>query len=125
VDSDEWYVNTTHSDQDGNITKATPIKTEVSFNGYNPYTIETPLNINGKATPTVSYDESKGYPFMSRIELETVPWLIYNKYDPNANSVSYFVEFFKSAAGWAGKGFDVGIHVDENISTIPNRRINW
>jgi len=127
-----WKINKDHSINDGNIDKLISFRSEVSTTSKNI------IFSNGIAQPTIEYNGLKGYPFSTRVELFLDSWLLYNRYDKNANSISYVVEFYgnkKSSKsnknstdthyGWVGKGYGAGLHVDENVSKIPNKRINW
>jgi len=118
INNELWKINRDHSLSDGDI-KLIPIKSEVSVNT-TTYTFQT-----GVTLPNITYDGSTGYPFSTRIKIVPDSWLIYNKYDKNAKYISFFIEFYKSTNGWAGKGYNIGLHVDENSSKIPNKRINW
>ena len=130
TDDESWKINIDHSSLDGNI-QLTPVRPEVSVNPK----INNIFNL-GAISPTITYDGSRGYPFSTRIKIVPDSWLIYNKYDKNASNTSFFVEIYNSKNslkdenniseyGWVGKGYDIGLHVDENISKIPNKRINW
>ena len=119
VDNELWRINKNHSIVDGSI-QSISTRPEV----YVDLTIDSFQT--GATLPNVAYDSSKGYPFLTRIKVIPNSWLIYNKYDKNAKYISFFIEFYNSTTnGWTGKGYNIGLHVDENSSKIPNRRINW
>ena len=119
VDNELWRINRDHTSSDGKI-QLIPIKSEVSVGG------DIDRFQDGAVLPNILYDGSKGYPFWARIKIAPDSWMIYNQYDQNAKYKSFFIEFYnKTGDGWAGKGYDIGLHVDEKVSKIPNKRINW
>jgi len=118
VDNELWRINKDHSLTDGSI-QLISTRAEVSVNP------AIDRFQTGVTLPNIIYDGSKGYPFSTHIKIVPDSWLIYNKYDKNAKYRSFFIEFYKSTNVWAGKGYNIGLHVDEKISKIPNKRINW
>ncbi|SFP06148.1 hypothetical protein [Hydrogenimonas thermophila] len=119
VDNELWRINRDHSLTDGEL-QLIPIQSEVTIN------TESDTFQAGAIQPNITYDGSKGYPFSTRIKIVPDSWLIYNQYDQNAKYKSFFIEFYNSTTnGWTGKGYNIGLHVDENSSKVPNKRINW
>ena len=118
VDNELWRINRDHSLTDGTV-QLISTRSEVSVDS----TIDRFQA--GVTLPNITYDGSKGYPFWVRIKVIPDSWLIYNKYDKNAKYRSFFIEFYRSTNGWAGKGYNIGLHVDNKASKIPNKRINW
>ena len=118
VDNELWRINRDHTYSDGEI-ELIPIKSDVSIDG------DIDRFQDGVAQIDVRYNGSKGYPFSTRIKIKSDSWLIYNRYDKDAKYRSFFIEFYNSTNGWAGKGYDIGLHLDENSSKVPNKRINW
>ena len=51
-------------------------------------------------------------------------WLIYNKYNPNATTNEFEVEFVKPGGSWAGK-HETNTSTDSNASNKTNRRLMW
>jgi hypothetical protein len=72
----------------------------------------------------VQYDATLGYPFKTKTIMTPDPWLIYNRYNEDANSSSFVLEFFNSNPSWSGTTNNTGT-VDSNASKTTNRRINW
>jgi len=50
----------------------------------------------------LSYDEQKGYPYKAVMSIIPNKWLIYNKYDANANHNEFEVKFEGTGGTWAG-----------------------
>ena len=113
-----WKINKEHSIIDGLI-QLMSTRPEVYVD------LTTDSFQAGITLLNVAYDSSKGYPFLTRIKVIPSSWLIYDRYDKSAKYISFFIEFYKSTNRWAGKGYSIGLHVDENSSKIPNKRINW
>jgi len=79
------------------------------------------------ATPTkaqLNYNETKGYPYKATMEINSSNWLLYNKYNENANKNRFEVEFIKSNSSWGGiKETNSTTHRDAAEQT--NRRLMW
>ena len=51
-------------------------------------------------------------------------WLIYNKYNPNATTNEFQVEFIKPGGDWAGV-HETNSTTNKNASDNTNRRLMW
>jgi len=118
VDSIYWYENAQNGLADGNIiTFVQPANSKISINPG----VSTAIT-NGTETQTITYN-GLSYPYSERVDIKPSNWLIYNPFDPNVSTNSFFVEFTKFK-DWAGVGKQ-GKTVDLNISTKSSHRIAW
>ncbi len=115
IDDIRWYRNEAHtSEVEGDINASLP-----------PRGIDD-LTVNSRVAydqATFTYDESKGYPYKTKIQVPSDSWLIYNKFDAAAR-VNFFELEFNSAGSVAGKHIGVSSS-DSNASINTNRRIQW
>ncbi len=116
VDSIYWYVNK----NDNNISNGKIYNFTTSYR-IDPITPSSTI-LHGIETDTVTYNAGI-YPYGENIIINASPWLIYNPYDTNAMTSSFFVNFTKYN-DWAGVG-KTGKTVDLNISTKSSKRIEW
>ena len=118
VDSIYWYINGQNSINDGNITNfAQPANTKITITPANSTSVA-----NGVETHTITYI-GVSYPYRERVDMNASSWLIFNPFDANATTSSFFVDFSKYN-DWAGVG-TTGKTVDLNISTKGSKRIEW
>ena len=120
IDGVYWYVNTTQDNsKDGNIS-GFPISLNTTPSGL--LTIIQNSISNGVENNTINYIGSS-YPYKEKIDINASSWLIYNPYNPNATTNSFYVDY-SGVGGWAGIG-KTGHTVDLNISTRRSKRIEW
>ena len=118
VDSIYWYINDQNGINDGNISSfAQPATTKITISPSSSVSIS-----NGEETHTITYTGTS-YPYSERVDMQASPWLIFNPYNPNATTNSFFVDFSKYN-DWAGVG-TTGKTVDLNISSKGSKRIEW
>lgn len=119
ADSIYWYVNTgQNSLADGNISGfIQPATTKITITPAN----STAIN-GGDETHTITYNGAT-YPYRERVDMNASSWLIFDPYDANATTSSFFVDFSKYN-DWAGVG-QTGKTVDLNISSKGSKRIEW
>jgi len=114
-----WYRNANHVTNDGSVRNPRQlVGTKVST------TIPT---LTTPAVTTLTYDDSgsNSYPYKTTILYSAPEWLIYNRFDDNATSNEFDVEFINNQAGqWTGT-INTDSHSDDQGSINTNRRINW
>lgn len=115
VDDIRWYRNEAHtSGIEGDINASLPPK------GLDALTLNSRVDYD---QASFIYDESKGYPYKTTIQIPSDSWLIYNKFDAAA-TVNFFELEFNSAGRSVGKHIGVS-NTDSNASRNTNRRIQW
>ncbi len=120
IDDINWYQNTIHTTDDGNITGR-----------FEPKNISAISNFNNSLNDSVvdfknaffSYTGNKGYPYKTSIDINASEWLIYHRFNNTATKNSFELEF-NSAGNVAGKHIGVS-GSDSNASINTNRRITW
>ena len=120
TDSINWYVNLQHTAVDGNISATAPkVGSLVSDGGVANYT-----NINGMTLIPYTYNGREGYPYKATIQIFTDPWLIYNRFNPNATVNEFELEFNNDKG--AKTGIDIsGEESDTSANINTSRRIQW
>ncbi len=115
VDDIRWYRNEAHtSGVEGDINTSLPPR------GLDALTANDRVDYD---QANFIYDESKGYPYKTTIQVPSDSWLIYNKFDAAA-MVNFFELEFNSAGRSVGKRIGVS-STDSNASRNTNRRIQW
>ncbi len=130
-DSINWFLNDKHDEAfDGNI--STQIKQERLFYTNSDLVKDcnrcdtcsicgtdcSNCNKNVSKVRTLRYDESKGYPYRTVMEINTSNWLIYNRYKSTIGGNRFDIEFNQ-------KGTDTTGTIDSNAAVNSNRRIMW
>jgi hypothetical protein len=120
-DSINWYLNTDHNlTTDGRV----PFDTSVAGNVTTTITnLITPIS-QGLENRRFTSTSNPVAPNKDRIQMTPDPWLLYNRFNNNATTNDFDVEFYSATGNWAGEG-TIGNTVDVNISTIQNRRLDW
>ena len=116
-----WFKNTLHDVAiSGNVGSVTQ-KSGAGF-----VTLSAGLtNITGRTTVPLVYNPSPhGYPYKTTMENNASTWLIYNKYNINADANEFQVEFVNSTGDWAGEA-NTTITTDSNVTRKTNRRSMW
>ena len=112
VDSINWYQNTRHTANDGNITSI------LKHRGSQSTVMSTKVNFK---IEDLHYYETEGYPYKTIMDINASPWLIYHRYDNNATVNPFDIEFNQKGT------------VDDNAPNMTNdtaevnsnRRIMW
>ncbi len=117
TDDPRWFINTLHNDGFGSagaVTQraVTPIVTGSDATG------------NHQDSSFILYDSSRGFPYKTTMNTNSSNWLVYNKYDINATSNSFEVEFMKSDSSWAGV-HETDSNTNKTGATKTNRRSMW
>lgn len=118
-----WFKNTLHSVvnsgnvgtiiQKGGTGTSSDIVDATAATGTNP------------DNTTLSYDESKDYPYKTTMQNTPSSWLVYNQYKPANNTLNEFeVEFESTNSSWAGV-HETNTTTNVNASTKTNRRSMW
>lgn len=118
VDAINWYQNTLHVTQNGNVTLFSSVGT-ARINGSD--TDPSGTIANGLETKTIS---TATLPYVDSIVMTPSSWLIYPAGTPN-----FTVEFL-SVGSWAGEGsvksgVKEGKHTNTNDVNRTNRRLSW
>jgi len=109
VDSVNWYRNTRHTTNDGNISSI------LKHRGSQSTVMSTKVNFQ---VENLHYYETEGYPYKTIMDISASPWLIYHRFDNNATANSFDLEFNQI-------GEDVEGMIDSNAAVNSNRRIMW
>jgi len=117
TDDPRWFINLTHSPQtDGQIYS-------IIQRGY-PHVSLTNLTNTSSPVASLHYDGTKGFPYITTMQIFPSSWLIYNKYNKNATSNEFEVEFINSSGAWAGER-ETDSTTKKNAADITNRRLMW
>jgi uncharacterized repeat protein (TIGR01451 family) len=112
LDSINWYINTLHTQTDGNVSLYHPLST---IDGGVTLDTNQSTNIaNGVETIHVT---APSLPYKDKIEMNSTSW---TTFDPN----SFLLEFQDKQKKWAGQG-ELGHIIDTNVSQRSNRRLEW
>ncbi len=123
TDDPRWYVNTKHKTvRDGQVNSINQKGYTVGAGSVKPTTINT-------ATPTKAHlhygdAATKGYPYKTTMETNASGWLIYNKYNKDAQKNEFEVEFINSSGAWAGER-ETDSTTKKNAADVTNRRLMW
>ncbi len=121
TDDPRWFINLHHTPQrDGKINTII----QRGYTALNAH-VTTKKFING-TTPValLHYDNSRGYPYKTTMEINASNWLIYNKYNNKAKTNEFEVEFLNSSGKWAGQA-ETDSTTKKNASEQTNRRLMW
>ena len=94
-----WFINTQHTSKFGTAGDVNQ-RGYVVGDGYVKQ--DTAPTGNHQDSVTITYDGTKGHPYKTTMENNASKWLIYSKYDENAEKNKFQVEFYKTGSGWAG-----------------------
>ncbi|SFV61272.1 hypothetical protein MNB_SM-5-1411 [hydrothermal vent metagenome] len=117
TDDPRWFVNTKHTAQFGIAGTATQKYTD-------KVTETKKATGNYPDFITLHYNGKRGFPYKTTMDNNASVWLIYNKYNPNAKTNQFEVEFLNANHGWTGK-HETNSTTDTNASKRTNRRIYW
>ena len=125
TDDPRWFRNEAHiATSHGTAGTTTTITQKGTSNRVT--TINVDDNTTGLTTASISYDETRGYPYKATMENNASRFLIYDKYDvANTKTLNEFeVEFMNSNSTWAGQS-DTDTTTDDIGSKKTNRRSMW
>lgn len=111
VDSVDWYINTLHNHlNDGNVSSYHPVNAATILSTYSSATVS-------HGVETITATAPLPLPYIDKVDINATDWLTYDPKD-------FILEFQRDTDKWAGQG-DLGHHIDINVSTRSNRRLNW
>ena len=116
TDDPRWFINTQHNNGFGSANSITQ-KNNTVVSG-------TDATGNHQDSSSISYNETRGYPYKTTMETNSSNWLIYNKYNANATRNSFEVEFTKEDSKWAGI-HETNSSTKKRASSQTNRRSMW
>ena len=119
-DDPRWFINTQHTSFYGaasNVTEKRASGTVITA---------TPPTGNHQDKVTVKYSGNKGYPYVTTMQNDAPSWLIYNKFNVNADKNEFSLEFNKNAGGYVGSGKSTkDINVQHSDSSSSNENKSW
>ena len=108
-DAVRWYNLPIHNNLvDGDVT-STNARNEIDNGDF-----DTMQPINNGLSAQYIYNNKQGYPYKTTINLNTENWLIYHRYNANANANTFELEFY-NAGNWGGLNRSK-IQSDSNVS---------
>jgi len=114
-----WYVNAVHNNAgDGNLTG-------ISYSGSGSLSLSIDPGVNGGRQDFSYTYNGSDYPFRATIHVNSQPWLIYNRYDANADSVDVPLEINSDTAAGSSNGFNTSGDSDAKDAVNRPRRIQW
>ncbi|WP_458699550.1 hypothetical protein ACKGJI_06885 [Sulfurospirillum sp. 1307] len=117
VDSVDWFVNTLHVDQDGNVSLYDSLGNtrfnNTSYASASNIIVNQANILNGVENITLSIDKA---PYNDRILMTPSSWLLYNTFDNNASTNDFEVEFIPIGGNWSGYGDEMNGTVDTTLS---------
>jgi len=119
TDDPRWFVNTKHTNAAGVAAQTTTIQKNAA-----KVTVTREANGNHPDYIGLHYDGASGYPYKATMENNASNWLIYNKYNANATTNEFEVEFIKPGGDWAGV-HETNSTTNKNASDNTNRRLMW
>jgi len=115
-DDPRWFKNTLHSPStDGNISQVT------QKNGLGFVTASALTQTNPDQT-TLNYNQTN-FPYNTTMNINGSSWLLYNKYNQNAQFNEFEVEFLQDG-NWTG-AHETNTTTGTNAVTTTNRRTMW
>jgi len=121
TDDPRWFVNTKHTNNLGTAAQSATVQKNITVP---KVTVTREANGNHPDYIGLHYDGSRGYPYKTTMKNNASDWLIYNKYDANAATNEFEVEFIKPASNWAGV-HETNSTTNRNASDKTNRRLMW
>jgi len=116
TDDPRWYVNSAHTALSGTVGN-------ISVKNASTSTITSSVVEGSPAKADLTYNNDT-YPYKATMLNATSKWLIYNKYDDNATSNEFEVEFINANSNWAGKK-ETDNTTNKKASDRTNRRTMW
>ncbi len=121
TDDPRWYINTNHT---SNYGTAGIVNQKGFAPNAGPVDSTTP-NANHQDFVTLNYDETKGYPYKTTMQMNSSSWLIYNKYNPTTDQNEFTVEYGSGTDSWAGISETNTTTKDDDTTNRTNRRTMW
>ena len=118
-DSFSWFQNMLHSAPDDGTVQSTQQK-----NGGLAVDTGTYVQSPGRTSMVYSYNGTEGYPYKATIEINASKWLIYNRFNPNAQLNEFELEFNNKGTQLAPANAG-GFTGEDNASINSSRRIQW
>jgi hypothetical protein len=116
-DDPRWWINTKHTFNFGQAISITQRRTPSNVSSTTP-------SGNHPDKVTLTYNKKAGYPYRAVMQILPSSWLIYNKYNPNATTNDFEVEFHNDNSGWVGSGeTDVSTTTEKN--GVKDRTLTW
>ena len=116
-----WFVNTLHTNNYG---RAEQRATGITQKYVNPDKVSGTMPTgNHQDFTDLRYNETK-YPYKATMENNASGWLIYNKYNIDAEFNEFEVEFDGGTSNWAGK-HETDVTTKANGAYKTNRRSMW
>jgi hypothetical protein len=114
----DWYLNTAHKPEDGNISLQTWDKAGASVT-------PTP-SVSGGYDPNVSVNAlASDRPLVVSVDMNgTDSWLIYNKNGKDSNPSPLYRVRFIGSGGWFGVG-ETGSVIENDANIRKNNRLEW
>ena len=116
TDDPRWYVNSAHTALSGTVGN-------ISVKNASTSTITSSVVEGSPAKADLTYNNDT-YPYKATMLNAPSKWLIYNKYDDNATSNEFEVEFINANSNWAGKK-ETDNTTNKKASDRTNRRTMW
>jgi len=114
-----WFRNTNHMAADGNTTSVAQ-----RYIVSSPITPSVITHNGNTDQQTYTYSGNDGYPYKASMELNASRWLIYNRFEDNATSNNFQLEFNAGPGNKAGTD-NLGGGADTGAGANTNRRIRW
>lgn len=126
TDDIRWYVNTSHTSNEGSAGTTTQINggADVTGTTVDGNITATIPNTSDQSTITYVNSANKGYPYKTTMESSASRWLIYNQNDPTATRNQFSVEFDDADSSWSGTD-TMETNTKDSNATISNRRSQW
>ncbi len=118
-----WIVNTNHTLAQGTINKILYKGTNVYKTGVGTVRVTQDTYAQGKHILKLHYNGNT-FPYIAAMDVNASSWLIFNKFNQNAQTVPLHTKFIK-AGNWMGVGSNIHNAGESNQSTINKYRINW
>lgn len=117
TDDPRWFVNPNHTTNYGFVGNVTQ--------KYTSKITSTVLSTTaGLTTVNLSLTTSQNLPYKATMQNTPNDWLIHNKYNPNATSNEFEVEFEQTSSSWSGKSDTNSTSITRGASKT-NRRTMW
>ena len=99
-DDPRWWINGKHDVHTyGNITEVKQRRSPADVNAILSASVD-----NNSTNIALHYNASKGYPYRAIMKIKPNKWLIYNKYNPNADHNEFEAQFNNDTSAWIGTG---------------------
>jgi len=114
-DDPRWYINTKHNSSFGEVKTLTQKYSAAKVT-------QKSISLNSLV---LEYDSSRGYPYKATIDIYPSSWLIYNKYNHNAKTNDFEVEFENNAKSDSIGEQETNATTKAKATLLLNRRALW